>query len=194
VIQPYALIDSASNCYRCHTDIWFHDGKYRGFETCISCHGQAGNEDLPRYVAANAPATSGVTVNFRTLLHKIHRGKMLANAATFEVVGAGPAAYPDNFTVASFAQYQFPPIPGGTMHCAKCHGDASTAWLAPSDRNHPTQPGAPVLGWRAVCGACHDKPRDSDHEVAYTPGGLESCADCHAPGASVPVDLAHRTR
>jgi hypothetical protein len=77
-IEPYALISDPENCYRCHTDLWFHDGQYRGFETCIACHGQAGSEDLPRYVAANAPATTGVTVNFRTLLHQIHRGSSLA--------------------------------------------------------------------------------------------------------------------
>src|SRR5262249_14792842 len=37
-IAPYALIDDPANCYRCHTDIYFHEGKYRGFATCISCH------------------------------------------------------------------------------------------------------------------------------------------------------------
>jgi hypothetical protein len=193
-LQPYALIDTPDNCYRCHTDIWFHDGKYRGFETCIACHGQAGSEDLPRYVAANAPATTGVTVNFRTLLHQIHRGKSLPDAATFEVVAAGPNAYPDNYTVASFAQYVYPPMPGATMHCAKCHGDLNTAWLEPADRNHPTEQVLPVLAWRAVCRACHDAANDDAHMAAYTSGGFESCDVCHAPGGVLPVDLAHKTR
>ena len=193
-IAPYALIDDPANCYRCHTDIYFHEGKYRGFATCISCHGQAGSEDLPRYVAANAPTTTGVTVNFRTLLDQIHRGSSLANAATFEVVTAGPAAYPDNFTIANFAHYKFPPIPGGTMQCAKCHGSTNTAWLQPSDRNHPSQQGAPVLAWFAVCAACHDKPADFIHYRTYTSGGDESCDLCHAPGGILPVDLAHKTR
>ncbi len=191
-VVPYALISSPSNCYACHTDIWFHDGKYRGFETCISCHGQAGSEDLPRYVAANAPATSGVTVNFRTLLHQIHRGKLLANASTFEVVSAGSDPYPDNFVAASFAQYLFPAMPRGTAQCEKCHGAASTAWLAPSDRNHPTQQVAPVLEWRAVCGACHDKNSDVAHYLTQTGGGLEACATCHGPGTQLGVELMHR--
>jgi hypothetical protein len=193
-IAPYALIEDPASCYRCHTDIYFHDGKYRGFETCISCHGQAGSEDLPRYVAANAPATTGVTVNFRTLLHQIHRGREYANAATFQVVAAGPDPYPGNFAVANFAQYEFPAIPGATMHCAKCHGDTNTAWLQPADRNHPTEQVARVLAWTAVCEACHATATDLAHFQAYTSGGDEGCDVCHAPGGTLPVDLAHKTR
>ncbi len=194
-IEPYALIDDPANCYRCHTDLWFHDGQYRGFETCIACHGQAGSEDLPRYVAANAPATTGVTVNFRTLLHEIHRGSSLANAAAFQVVTASRNAYPSNFEVKNFAEYKFPALPGGTTRCAKCHGDSNTAWLEPSNRNHPTEQGADVLVWRIVCAACHAETRDFDHYAAETTGGVEGCAACHAPGSPVlPVDLAHKTR
>jgi OmcA/MtrC family decaheme c-type cytochrome len=194
-IEPYALIDDPASCYRCHTDIWFHEGQYRGFETCIACHGQAGSEDLPRYVAANAPATTGVTVNFRTLLHQIHRGSSLADAASFQVVAASRNAYPSNFEVANFSKYQFPAMPGGTTRCAKCHGDTSTAWLEPANRNHPTEQGSDVLVWRAVCAACHAATRDFDHYAAETTGEVEGCAACHAPGSTVlPVDLAHKTR
>jgi hypothetical protein len=191
-VEPYAAIDSPTSCYRCHTDIWFHEGRYRGFETCIACHGQAGSEDRPRYVAANAPSTDGVTVNFRSLLHKIHRGKMLASA--FRVVGEGAGPYPDNFQVATFDEYQFPAMPRATAQCAKCHGDASTAWLAPSNRDHPSEQGSPVLAWRIVCAACHDGASTLAHfEDELGPGGQDVCQDCHAPGAGdEAVDVAHK--
>ena len=110
------------------------------------------------------------------------------------MVGAGPSPYPNNFQVATFEHYRFPAMPRGTAQCAKCHGDASVAWLAPVDRDHPTQQLAPVLGWRIVCGACHDKAADLAHfEDEVSPAGLDVCADCHGPGSDVlPVDLAHR--
>jgi OmcA/MtrC family decaheme c-type cytochrome len=194
VIEPYALIEDSANCYRCHTDIYFHEGKYRGFETCISCHGQAGSGDLPRYVAANAPATSGVTVNFRTLLHQIHRGREYANAGTFAVVAAGPSPYPNNFAIANFAEYEFPAIPGATMHCAKCHGDTNTAWLQPAVRDHLPLQGVRVLAWTVVCEACHATPVDLAHFQDKTIAGDEQCKYCHTPSGVLPVAQAHKTR
>lgn len=195
-LEPYSFVSSGSNCYACHTDLWYHDGQARGFEACIACHGQAGSEDRPRYVAASAPDTGGVTVNFRTLLHQIHRGKLLANASTFEVIGAGPttSSWPDNYTAASYASILFPPMPGRTMQCEKCHGAGSTAWLEPSLRDHPTQQIAPVLGWKAVCATCHDSLTTTSHVAQHTLAGEEQCATCHAPGTALSVETAHKAR
>jgi decaheme cytochrome c component MtrC/MtrF-like protein len=194
-VEPYALISSPSNCYACHQDIWFHDGRYRGFDSCIVCHGNAGSEDLPPYVAANAPATPGVTVNFRTLLHQIHRGKELVNAASFTVVDSGASPYPDNFAAKHFDQILFPAQPGRTKTCEKCHGAGNDAWIAPADRNHPTQQNLPAREWRAACGTCHDSAQALGHiDAEITPGGLELCTVCHAPGKAFEVELAHKVR
>jgi OmcA/MtrC family decaheme c-type cytochrome len=194
-LEPYSIISSASNCYACHKELWYHDGKRRGFESCIACHGTAGAEDLPQYVAANAPATPGATTSFRTLLHKIHRGSQLAHAASFEVVTAGSAAWPDNYGVHDYADYVFPALPGRTMNCEKCHGAGNSAWLQPAPREHPTEQGAPVLAWRAVCGACHDKDSDLAHyETQTSSSGLEACATCHGPGTQLSVELVHKAR
>lgn len=191
-IEPYALISSSANCYACHQDIWFHDGLYRGFDTCIVCHATAGSEDRPRYVAAHAPSTPGVTVNFRSMLHKAHMGKNLADASTFTVVGSGPDPYPDNFTANTFEHIVYPAMPGGTTQCAKCHGATNTAWKVPAPRDHPTEQGKPVLVWRAACVTCHDAATTIAHADQFTSiNGVESCADCHAPGASEGVELVH---
>jgi OmcA/MtrC family decaheme c-type cytochrome len=192
--EPYALISSPSNCNACHGELYFHGETYRGFDACIACHGDAGAEDRPRYVAANAPDTSGVTINFRTLLHQIHRGEELANA-DFEVCGAGSAPYPDNFSVRDFDAVLFPALPGRTAHCAKCHGAGNTAWTSPAPRDHPTEQGAPSRPWRAACGTCHDSAAALAHiELRTTPGGAEACDVCHGPGAQNEVELAHKTR
>jgi len=194
-LEPYALVSSASNCYACHQEIRYHEGRRRGFESCIACHGSAGAEDLPPYVAANAPATTGVTTSFRTLLHKIHRGSQLAQAASFELVTSGTAAWPDNYGLHDYADYVFPALPGRTTNCEKCHGAGNSAWKVPAVRDHPTEQGAPVLAWRAVCGACHDKDSDTAHYVTQTSGsGLEACATCHGPGTQLEVALVHKAR
>lgn len=193
--EPYALISSPSNCNACHSELNFHGGNYRGFDACIACHGNAGGEDRPRYVAANAPETSGATVNFRTLLHQIHRGSELANAATFSIVGAGPAAYPDNFTTRNFADVLFPALPGRTATCTKCHGAANTAWIEPAPRDHPTAQFAPTRAWRAACATCHDSAAALAHvDLRTSPGGVEACAVCHSSGSQLDVELAHKSR
>ena len=192
-IEPYDLISSKANCYACHQDIWYHDGEVRGFDACIACHANAGAEDRPKYVAANARETPGATVNFRTMLHKIHRGSQLSEP--FSLMGSGPAAYPDNFSANTYSNILFPAQPGATSHCEKCHGSGSSAWLAPAERDHPTQQQRPVRIWRAVCGTCHDSGPALGHiELQVTPGGLEICGVCHDPGRAFEVELAHKSR
>jgi len=194
-LEPYEIVSSAANCYGCHTEIRYHEGRRRGFETCIACHGSAGAEDQPPYVAANAPGTPGATTSFRTLLHKIHRGSQLAQAGSFELATAGSAPWPDNFGLHDYADYVFPALPGRTLNCAKCHGQDNTAWLEPAPREHPSEQAAPVLAWRAVCGACHDENSDLAHyETQTSSGGLEACATCHGPGTQLEVELVHKPR
>ena len=193
--EPYSLIASGSSCAACHQDLSFHGGRYRGFDSCLSCHGTSAAEDRPPYVAANAPATPGETVSFRTLLHKIHRGRSLANASTFSVVGGGPLPYPDNFTVSTFEHIGFPAMPGGTSRCAACHGAGNDSWFALTDRNHPTQQGTSTLAWDATCGACHNSTAAQAHIQANTsPAGTESCEICHGQGEFASVQLMHKNR
>ncbi len=119
----------------------------------------------------------------------------MAHAATFELVTSGTAPWPDNYGLHDYADYLFPALPGRTLNCAKCHGADNTAWLAPAPREHPTEQGAPVLAWRAVCGACHDKDSDRAHYATQTSSsGLEACATCHGPGTQLAVELVHEAR
>jgi Cytochrome c7 and related cytochrome c len=193
-LEPYGLISSSDNCAACHQDITFHGGGRRGYDACLLCHGTAGSEDRPQYVAANAPPTTGVTVNFRTMLHKIHRGSDLANAATYTIVGFGSGAYPDNFSPATYSDVVFPAMPDGVDNCAKCHGDSNTAWQVPADRDHPTDQGLPVRTWRAVCGSCHDDAAASAHiDTQTSPSGAEACNVCHGTSGDWAVARVHKT-
>ena len=192
-LEPYGLIADGQSCYACHKDILFHGGGRRGFDTCIACHGTAGSEDRSIITAANAPPTPGVTINFRTMLHKIHMGEELANASSYTVVGFGSSSYPNNFTPHTYGEVVFPAFPAGVQDCAKCHGASNDAWTLPGDRNHPTEQGRPVLAWGFTCGACHDSTAATAHlEVMTSVGGSESCATCHGEGREWDVRVVHK--
>jgi hypothetical protein len=193
-LEPYALIDSAATCMSCHKDIMFHGGSRRGFDACLLCHGTAGSEDRPRYVAASAPATTGTTINFRTMLHKIHAGEGLTNAATYTVVGFGSGAYPANFSANTYADVVFPAEADGVANCTKCHGDSNTAWQEPAARDHPTNQVLPVRTWRAACATCHDSSPAIAHIDSNTaPSGAEACAVCHGTNGLEDVQRVHKT-
>jgi len=190
--EPYRLIDDPDACNACHQDLTFHAGASRGFAACLACHGTAGAEDLARYVAADAPATSGVSVSLRELLHRIHRGATLDDPDGFVVVGEGPDPYPDNFETNTYGSVHFPARPGATSQCAKCHGPDNAAWREPGPREHPDGQDPSTRSWRAVCTACHDAPAAVAHVDAHTSGaGVESCTICHAPGEPWDVQRMH---
>ena len=190
-IEPYSLIASGSSCFNCHQELAFHGFGRRGFESCVLCHGTAGAEDRPQYVAANAPATTGATVSFRTMLHKIHMGEQLTNAATYDIVGFGSGAYPNNFAVANFSEVVFPAAPGGTQNCNKCH--ENDAWKEPAPRAHPTEQVVPIKRWTPVCGACHDSTDAQAHiSIQTDSGGNESCGVCHGIGRDENVERRHK--
>ena len=191
-IEPYELIASGSSCFNCHQELAFHGFGRKDFDSCVMCHGTAGAEDRPQYVAGNAPDTTGTTVSFRTMLHKIHMGEHLANASTYDIVGFGSGSYPNNFTVANYAEVVFPSLPGGPANCVKCHGN--DAWHEPKPRAHPTEQETAIGRWAAVCGSCHDTTDAQAHIAVQTdPLGNESCGVCHGPGKDKAVELVHKS-
>jgi OmcA/MtrC family decaheme c-type cytochrome len=193
-VTPVAIIASGAACANCHSDVYAHGGGRRGVDTCLLCHGSAGTEDRPRYVASAAPATPGVSVEFRAMLHKIHRGSELANAATYAVVGFGAGAYPNNFSVLGFGEVGFPAMPEGVKDCRACHG-ASDAWRTPADRTHPTAATAPARSWQVACATCHDSSAAAAHvDVMTSSLGNESCTVCHDSGRELATDLVHKIR
>jgi hypothetical protein len=194
-LEPYGKIDDAANCYACHDDLYFHGGGRRGYGTCILCHGSAGAEDRPPYVAANAPATTGATVNFRTMLHKIHMGESLSDPESYQLVGFGSAAYPNNFGTSTYAEVEFPALPAGPGTCVACHGAGNTAFFDVAERNHPAGQSPPTRAWRAACGACHDSTSAQAHiDVNTSPAGFESCEVCHGDGRPEAVQVMHKPR
>ena len=190
--EPAARIADGASCNACHQQLTYH-GTFQGFDTCILCHGASGTEDLPRFVAANAPETSAQSVEFRTLVHKIHRGRELADES-YQVVGAGTAPYPDNFTARAYHEHAtLPAFPDRTLDCARCHGEGNTASLLPAEREHPSSQVRPLQIWRPACATCHDGDAVTAHVDSNTaPNGAEACAICHDPGEFADALFAHQ--
>jgi len=190
-VEPYELIASGTSCFNCHQELAFHGFGRRGFESCVLCHGTSGSEDRPQYVAGAAPPTTGLTVSFRTMLHKIHQGSSLANAATYDIVGSGSGSYPNNFGISNYEHVIFPALPGGTANCAKCH--ENNAWKEPAERAHPTQQVTAIGRWTVVCGACHDST-DAQAHIAVNKDafGNEACGVCHSRGREWDVERMHK--
>ena len=193
-LEPSRTISSAENCNACHNRVMFHGGHRQGLDTCLLCHGAAGSEDRPRYVSANAPATTAVSSEFRRMLHKIHMGEDLTNASTYMVVGFGAGYYPENYSVHTYESVVFPGA-SRTKRCTACHGDGSDAWKAPVPRTHPAGQEELTRVWNAVCSSCHDGATTQSHIESKTDEyGAESCGMCHAPGKKWSVDGAHLVR
>jgi hypothetical protein len=187
---PYDAISSKDNCYRCHDDMFFHGGGRRDFDTCIACHGNSGGEDWPVYRGGAAVTHNGVTIAFRTMLHKIHRGKDLPDASTYVIFGNSGSAN-------DFDEIGFPELTNGVANCQVCHGDANASWQSPPDRTHPAGQVKATRSWRATCGSCHSSTEAQAHidaNTATNTNGAEACAICHGPGKEWNVPLEHFNR
>ncbi|MEQ1634461.1 MAG: hypothetical protein ABL997_18915, partial [Planctomycetota bacterium] len=187
-IETNGRISAAANCYSCHRDIQFHGAHRRGYDNCLLCHGTSGAEDGPAYRTANLAGlqTPGVAIEFREMLHKIHRGKELEAGAAYQVAGSNGAGH-------SYEQVGFPSFLGGTANCAACHGATNTAWHQPTLRLHPDEGRlAPHLEWRMVCGSCHDGRAVYAHMLSNSGGNVEACELCHGAGKDLDVEVVHK--
>src|SRR5579864_2347600 len=152
-------------CNACHDNLVFHGGEAGGTELCVLCHTKAASDP-----------TSGNTLYFPVMIHKIHMGSSLPSVAKgkpYQIVG-----YMD-----SVSDFSTVVDPADVRRCEVCHDQKSGAAQAAAFKTKPT---------RAACGACHD-------DVNFTtganhPGGFQKddnqCANCHIPKGETPFDAS----
>jgi hypothetical protein len=177
------------SCNTCHRDLQAHGFGRRGYETCENCHSISGFEDgqKSRFSSWYTGYTPGVSTEFRSLLHKVHMGKELANGSDYEVIGVFLGVpYP-----VTYEEVGFPRL-GGAAACTSCHADASDAWREPPQRIHPSATGTPARSWAAACGSCHDSTLAQIHiETQTTSSGVEACQVCHGMNDELSVESVH---
>ncbi len=188
-VETRAVISSGATCNTCHGDLAAHGFGRRGLDTCLLCHNSPGLEDGPKYSYASwyVTGTPGASMDFRSLLHRVHAGKELTKPYVVNGVFLG-TPYP-----VSYETVGFPSFKGGVSECTKCHGATNTAWQEPAARTHPLAPG-PVRTWAVTCGSCHDSTDAQTHFLVQSWAGDESCGVCHGKGREYSVAVSHKVR
>jgi len=149
VTEQWAAI-ATSTCNECHDPLALHGSRRREVKMCVLCHNPQ-----------SADPDTGNTVDFKVMIHKIHRG---ANLPSVEAGGSYRIGSHD------YSEVEFPQ---DIRNCTKCHRPE-----APEGYIWYTLPS------RAVCGSCHD---DIDWETGEGhDGGIaqetdELCSVCHIP-------------
>jgi len=182
-------IVTKDSCNECHNELRVHGSRVET-KLCVTCHN-------PGSWVAGTPNT---TVDFKVMVHKIHRGSDLPTVAGCSKVPNPPdvlsgCVLPGGGTYkignADFSTVVFPFSAvnlGDTRSCTKCHDGTVGA-------KHQTAQGD---NWKnvptiAACGACHDNVKfnvlgsgtggadDNGH-----PGGVvdsnTDCLTCHKTG------------
>jgi OmcA/MtrC family decaheme c-type cytochrome len=151
-------------CLSCHVNMEFHGNGRQSVNYCLMCH-TAGAED--RNSTLDPSSTPATSVEFNTMVHKIHMGVGLTQ--TYDVIGFGDVVHNFNHVV-------FPRLDGGVQACTSCHG-SSDAWLDPEG---------------GACTSCHDSTDTAAHVAINTdPVFGESCDVCHDAGSAVSVETVH---
>lgn len=149
-------------CNNCHDDLVLH-GRRRGNDLCILCH----------YDGVIDPDT-GNDVDFREMVHKIHRGEDLPSVQAgvpYQIIGFRNSVH-------DYSELVFPQ---DIRNCTTCHADQAAQ--ADLHKTNPT---------RASCGSCHD---DVDFDTGENHAGGPAisdrfCANCHFPEGEFEFDAS----
>lgn len=149
------------SCNNCHGELAMHGGGRVDTAYCVTCH-NPGNKD----------ANSGESLDFKVMVHRIHRGANLpsvVNGAEFAIWGHNDTKHLWNTQ-----------LPQDIRNCTNCHDHTISA--TPDAVNWMN---APTL---EACGSCHDNIDFSKGpgEINGHKGGAMAdngeCALCHAQG------------
>lgn len=139
-------------CNTCHNQLAMHGGVRREVGLCVTCH-----------TSQTVDPETGNTMDFRVLIHKLHRGEFLPSALAgepYQIIGYRQSSH--DYTEVAWPQ--------DVRNCTTCHAGGADS------ENFKTQPQI------AACTACHDdvNPATAENHPGdgYSDG---SCGNCHEP-------------
>ncbi len=153
------IIVNTDNCNECHSQLRAH-GTRIDTRLCVTCHNPG------------TWADSTTPVDFKIMIHKIHRSPNLGT-------NSSPVYLPHNDYAVGSSDFSDVEFPQDTRNCTKCHHDSNTSsqGASPQGDNWETAPNM------AACGSCHD---DVDFSTgANHQGGIRTnaeCLGCHKTG------------
>jgi OmcA/MtrC family decaheme c-type cytochrome len=154
-----AVTNIEQSCNKCHNPLSAHGGSRRDVKLCVTCH-------QPQTVDPD----TGNTVDFKVMVHKIHRGADLHNLP-YVIIG-------NQQSVHDYSTVEFPQ---DIRNCTTCHQPT-----APEGHIWYTRPN------RVACGSCHDDVNFATGE--NHPGGIQAddsaCASCHIPQGDLEFDAS----
>lgn len=168
-------------CNACHNDLALHGTIRQNTEYCVLCHNPTATDEAQRPAEELPPAS----INFRRLIHQVHRGEEATNPLM--VYGFGGSLHDFSHVV----------FPGELNRCQNCHVSGSYDLPLPSGVQPTiiTQGGtvvSDILPVRSVCTSCHDTTAVAGHaELQTTATDIETCEVCHGSGREFDVTAVH---
>ena len=156
-------------CNTCHNPLSAHGGARQDVKLCVLCHSATTVAGTP-----NIDPDTGNTINFKVMIHKIHRGEDLPSVQAgtpYQIIGFQQSV--NDFSTVAFPQ--------DIRNCTTCH----RADLAPGAVSWYTSPSS------AACQSCHDDVNaitGTNHPAGAQPEG--SCANCHRPQGDQEFDVS----
>jgi OmcA/MtrC family decaheme c-type cytochrome len=175
---PRRTVVSLAACNACHFDLSIHGTNRNEIEQCVLCHNPVTTDAAVRPAAQNPPES----IDFRTMIHKIHAGKTLTQEYT--VYGRGSVRY--NYNEVGF--------PGQLFNCSNCHVNNSQQLPLRDNLLKVRTPRgfvAETSPETAACTSCHDTRAAMAHALTNTSPIGEACAACHGRNAAYSVDRVH---
>jgi OmcA/MtrC family decaheme c-type cytochrome len=199
--SPRRVVVEDQNCFSCHGEFSkgfsVHGNLRNRVEYCALCHNPNESDANRRRndPAAVAAASPVATIDFKVMIHKIHRGDDLAEPY---------AVYGFNSMPVSFNDLRFS---GDLRICTECHAEG-TAYLPPFPGTAlgtlfghlDPQNGDEIIDGRlgpvtSVCTSCHDDPEATAHaEAETTADGEETCTVCHSEDRPFATSALHAGR
>jgi hypothetical protein len=188
-IMPFAVTDSDimsrrmvvddAKCESCHGNLSLHgSNRHDANGYCQTCHNPKLTDEEVRVEGTGEPES----VDFRYMIHKIHRGAELEN---------GYVVYGHRSSLHDYSDVHYV---GDLRNCEACHVDDSYML--------PLQDGllpvttlraqfTPMLPETASCLSCHDGDSAASHALSNTSELGEACATCHGEGKRYSVEAVH---
>lgn len=150
-------IVATASCNECHNKLALHGGGRIETKYCVTCH-NPGTTD----------ANSTNTVDFKVMIHKIHRGHNLPSV----VAGGEYAIWGNRDTKHDYSELGYPQ---DIRNCTKCHDPADAA--TPQAANFQTELSV------ETCGSCHDDvdfATGAGHSAENFAAENGTCTTCHS--------------